>query len=177
MAKDVSTSQWGHKRNMKGTVFFVCVLLYKLFHGGFFFFRTFAPDFWLDYFDMQLEGYDFDWTFYLFLLIGLVCIAQIIITIIALVKPLFFQAGAKLKGIPFLLNLILALAQIFLFPALMMYTAFSAIGLIIDIVVTLTFYMKPTSSICKLLHPFSVTPNEEERNKTSSSPRKEISTV
>jgi hypothetical protein len=174
MAKN-DDSQWGHKRNWKGTIFFIIVVLYKLFHGGFFVFYLLAPDFWLNAFDFYMEGFELGLEFWIFVITGIILLAQVAILLVAMFMPLFYVKRPIVKGIVFLGNILMAIVEWIMIPAFMLFGSISTIGAILDIVVFLTFAMKPESFFGRTLRPFVLTPKEQPEG--SQSPRKDVSTV
>ena len=80
------------KRNYLGTGFFVFIILFKILWGTGNFVLGFAPEFIMEYFEMDNYYDSADYTaFYIFLALGVLFIAQIVVSVLAIWRADFFE--------------------------------------------------------------------------------------
>src|ERR1044071_8734570 len=96
------------ERNYVGTGFFVFLILFKLVWGIGNFVIGFAPDFIMDYFELEFFFDAADYTaFYIFLALGVLFVAQIVVAVLAIWRASFFERHPGWKGSPYILTIVL----------------------------------------------------------------------
>ena len=170
MAMNNNVVQFGHQRNNLGTAFFVFIIIFKIFYGIGNFVLGLAPDLIMDYFDFGDIDYMDDYSFWVFVALGVLFIAQIAVSFLVLFKPLFFEKNALLKGSPFILTIVLSIFEWIFLYSLVTMAAVSTFSAIVDIFTFVVFAVKPTNALARKLRPFkTLDVKEEEAN-----PRKVI---
>jgi MFS family permease len=150
------------KRNYVGTAFFVFVILFKLIFGIGNFVLGFAPDFIMEYFEMEVY-YDLgaDLTpFYIFLALGVLFIAQIIVSVMAIWRADFFDKNPGWKGSPFILTIVLVIFEWMFTSSIVMMAAVSTLSAILDIFTFVIFMVEPSNLLARKLRPFKPEPKE-----------------
>lgn len=165
------------KRNYLGTGFFVFIILFKLIWGIGNFVIGFAPDFIMEYFEMEVY-YDYaDFTsFYIFLALGVLFIAQTIVSVLAIWRADFFEKNAGWKGSPFILTIVLVVFEWMFTFSIIMMASVSTLSAILDIFTFAIFMVEPTNILARKLRPFK-TEAESREGVEVYPPQKPIQTV
>ena len=99
------------KRNYVGTGFFVFLILFKIIWGTGNFVLGFAPEFIMDYFEMDYYDTGDYTSFYIFLALGILFIAQVVVSVLAIWRADFFDKHSGWKGSPFILTIVLIIFE------------------------------------------------------------------
>jgi hypothetical protein len=163
------------KRNNIGTGFFILIILLKLIWGSGNVVIGLAPDYLMDYFEMEASLYIVDETsYYSFLALGIILIAQVVVSVLAIWKPDFFDKNSGWKGSPFILSLVVGIfVWVFTYSGMALISNSSSI---LDIFVFSIFLVKPTSWLARHLRPFKPEVQEESIG-SAAYPQKPIQTV
>jgi hypothetical protein len=166
------------KRNYVGTAFFVFVILFKIFWGMGNFVLGFAPDFIMDYFELELYTDLADYTaFYVFLALGILFIAQIIVSVLAIWRVDFFEQRSGWKGAPFILTLVLVVFEWLFTYSIFTMAAISTFSAFLDLFTFVIFLVTPENWIAKNLRPFASKEQEETREGEVNAPQKTVQNV
>ena len=164
------------KRNYLGTGFFVFIILFKLLWGTGNFVLGFAPEFIMEYFEMDYYYDSADYTaFYIFLALGVLFIAQIVVSVLAIWKADFFEKNPGWKGSPFILAIVLIVFEWLFTYSIIAMAVVSTFSSFLDIFTFLIFLVKPTNWLARHLRPFKS--EEEPKGAAVYPPQKPIQTV
>lgn len=168
-------------RNYVGTGFFVFVVLFKIIWGMGNFVIGFAPDFIMDYFEIEYYSDYADYTaFYVFLALGILFIAQVIVSVMAIWRVDFFEMRAGWKGSPFILTVVLVVFEWLFTYSIVMMAAVSTFSAILDIFTFIIFLVEPANWLARNFRPFKSEKELEAAREGSSTlypPQKVVQTV